>query len=111
MALMQNPASANGGAREDNQASKQVEREHLTKIASPSQLIATAPKNSRSRFEVRLETFNGVQRITLGIRDQNGLGQFKSTGPTFVFSLAKLSDIQQLLDRARIACSEAGLLP
>lgn len=107
------PAQLAHRAREnDHHLAGQITRDISQEAAWPQdRLVATAPKNGRSRFEIRLRSFDGLRRVVLGQRDQNGVGGFKDAGPTLVFGPQHIADLQDILDRARRACREEGLLP
>ena len=74
-------------------------------------LVGVAVKNSRSRFECYLRTFEGgVRRVVLTIRESNGTGGFKDRGPLFVFAPDKIEQLKELMDDAKAAWIAEGSL-
>lgn len=72
-------------------------------------LVGVAVKNSRSRFECYLRTFEGgVRRVVLTIREANGTGGFKDRGPLFVFAPDKIEELKELMDDAKAAWIAEG---
>lgn len=82
---------------------------HQDATARQDRLISVAMKNSRARYEISLRTFkDGCRRVVLALREQNGRGVFRTTGPTIVFGPDEIEAIRELLDAADLAAREEG---
>lgn len=100
-----------GGDLRKVQSGRADVSEHIDAIErTQERLIDTCCKNGRSRFEISLKNFDGLRRVVLGVRDVDGCGGFKATGPTLVIAPERLSNIRELIDAAEVACREEGLL-
>src|SRR4051794_37449549 len=86
----------NGGDLRNSQSGRADGSEHSQIHFWPQErLIGIVTKNSRSRFEFSLRTFEGnVRRVVIGIRDANGTGGYKNSGPNLVFAPDKIDDFQ-----------------
>jgi hypothetical protein len=73
-------------------------------------LVAVADKNKRTRFEARLVSFDAVRRATLSLREQNGIGCYRTSGPTLVFGPEHIETLLVLVRQLKVAAVEEGLL-
>lgn len=73
--------------------------------------IAFIKKHSRARFEIGLRSYDALRRVELRLRESNGQGVFKETGPTIVMAPPKLREIIGALQEAERALIEEGVLP
>jgi hypothetical protein len=85
---------------------------HIDRADWPQdRIIAQIEKHRRARIEVALHTYDGgVRRVDLRLREHNGLGVFRTSGPRIAISPAKLRSVIEALQDAEIACIEEGLL-
>lgn len=100
-----------GDLREEQSGRAAFPELHQDESWPQDRLVAAVPRNGRQRYEIRLKTFEGgVRRACFCLRDSDGRGGFKATGPTIAIAPNKLEELVGAFEGAIDACREEGEL-
>jgi|tagenome__1003787_1003787.scaffolds.fasta_scaffold20986539_5 hypothetical protein len=97
----QNPETlAASGFRENDQASKRVDREYTENAPIPQRLIAAVAKSGREEYRITLKTYNGDVKAEIRVFERKLDGAWTHTPRHIVIGRGSISEIINALVEA-----------